>query len=353
MLRPGSFLWLLAAFVLMLSSGCASNPGGGDDRGGGSAQRSGVEVRRWAVRGTPGQAHRVLGVFADAQAFDDPGEARRWQQGGMIAAKVSASDLPILRQQLDGIAQERIEWLGVIPEWTTVHRGPVLQTETTVMIDSGPLRIDPGGVSMLGRAWVVPSLVAPQIRLEMMPLVPVRGAERTGMLDGVALTRQTLGITLEAGEALLVFPLGAWDAIERPEVRAGPSATQIGPPSPQWPTLGDLLLVSPSAQSEVVFEQVLVFVASLPAVPQPAAPEAEATPSKAAAPEPSATDPESIETPSESAAPEAQADRPSPEPAEPAHSGDPAAEPQEPAAEPATQPAARPEQGAPAPERKP
>ncbi len=332
---------LLAASTLLAVGGCASTPSGTADQGlgpsaGPRSSRSGVELRRWVLRGQPGQADRALGVLADPSAMDVPAEARRWQQGGLRVARVSAQDVDALREylgvasaessaseSLGALVQERIEWVGLLPEWVPVHRGPK-RAETTAMIDSGPLHVDEGAVSLLGRAWVMPGINAASLRIELMPQVPVRGAEGTVFVDGAPLMRQGLGVSLKNGEALIVFPAGSWDAgieanaeasaVRRPEF--GPSQPvldRIGPPAPKVPTLGELMMVVRDPSGDRVIEQVLVLMAHLPeesggfetiersdeplTAPEPVAPES-------ATPDPSV--PEAVESGADEAQPAAE-----------------------------------------------
>ncbi len=283
---------VLAACSMLAVGGCASSPGGGADQGdtpsaGPRSSRSGLELRRWVLRGLPGQADRALGVLAEPSAMDAPAEARRWQMGGLRVARVSATDVEALREylgvasadsaaseSLGALVQERVEWVGLLDEWVPVHRGPT-RAETTAMIDSGPLHVDEGAVSLLGRAWVLPGIDAASLRIELMPQVPVRGAEGTVFVDGAPLMRQSLGASLNDGEALIVFPAGSWDAgigdeaavnaARRPEF--GPSQPvldRIGPPAPKVPTLGELMMVVRDPSGDRVLEQVLVLVAHLP-----------------------------------------------------------------------------------------
>jgi hypothetical protein len=269
------FLWM--SMLGLILSGCAS---GGraqlDDESSGApaafSNRSGLELRRWIVRDQRGQSARLLSTFASAEAFEDPAEARRWQMSGMLVAKIAASDVPVLREQLSSIAQERIEWLGAMPDWVPVHRTAQYGTGTTAWVDSGPMQIDPGSLSVLARAWAVPGLHHTNLRIELMPQIPVRGASGDVFIDGAPLTRQRLGITLQAGEALLVLPAAASHtgdeqaAQQRPEFdsRTSSPVVHVGPPVPQWPTLGELLLVARDEQRQGVYEQVMVFVAHVP-----------------------------------------------------------------------------------------
>ena len=270
-----SLLWFMLLGLVL--GGCGSGGGAGrDDVSGGAptalSKRSGLELRRWIVRDQRGQSARLLSTFASADAFEDPAEARRWQMSGILVAKIAASDVPVLREQLSSIAQERIEWLGAMPDWVPVHRTAQYGTGTTAWVDSGPMQIDPGSLSLLARAWAVPSLDRTSLRIELMPQIPVRGAGGDVFIDGAPLTRQRLGVTLQAGDALLILPAAASHAgdnqseQQRPEfdTRPPPVVTTVGPPVPQWPTLGELLLVALDDQRQGVYEQVMVFVAHVP-----------------------------------------------------------------------------------------
>jgi len=288
------------AGVLLALGGCASsqNDPTTDDLGSGSpgvrSSRSGLELRRWVIRGSRGQANRVLGVLADSSALDVPSEATRWEHSGVRAAIISAHDVEVLRDYLAGgapapdasdetnagglgvLVQDQIEWIGLLPEWVPIHRGPV-HPATTAMIDSGPLRVDQGSVSLLSRAWVMPGLDGGKLHVELVPQVPVQGAQGTVFVDGAPLMRQHLGTSLAPGQALIVFPTGSWQRGDSPDQdgraaqgraetgSAQPSLDQVvGPPAPTTPTLGELMLVVDDPEGDRVLEYVLVFVAHLP-----------------------------------------------------------------------------------------
>lgn len=288
------------AGVLLALGGCASNQTGStnDDLGSGSpgvrSSRSGLELRRWVIRGSRGQADRVLGVLADSSALEVPSEATRWEHSGVRAAVISAHDVEVLRDYLAGgarahvageqtdtgglgvLVQDQKEWIGMLPEWVPIHRGPV-HPATTAMIDSGPLRVDQGPVSLLGRAWVMPGLEGGKLHVELVPQVPVQGAQGTVFVDGAPLMRQHLGTSLEPGQALIVFPAGSWQRGDSPDQdeqvvqgraetgSAQPSLDQaVGPPAPTTPTLGELMLVVDDPEGDRVLEQVLIFAAHLP-----------------------------------------------------------------------------------------
>lgn len=299
---------VLAGFPLVMV-GCASTSQtsgqGAGGRGAGDLHdtRTGLELRRWVIRGSRGQAARSLGVLADLSTLDVPGEADRWEHSGVRAAVVSAEDVEVLRDYLSVgqssgpapgdrgpdkagavdpeaktdhlgvLVQEQVEWLGLLPEWVPIYAGPEHDT-TVAMIDSGPLQVDPGSVSMLSRAWVMPGLEGGRLHVELVPQVPVKDAQGTVFVSGAPLLRQHLGTSLEPGEALLVFPAGSWRQEDTEGIggagRAETSSTRpvldqvVGPPAPTMPTLGELMLVADEPQEDRVIEQVLVFVAHLP-----------------------------------------------------------------------------------------
>ncbi len=292
--RSGPAVGLLGMLSLSLMlSGCASTPADEAELSPGTlGGRSGLELRRWAVRGTSGQAERVLGVLSTGGEADTAGEQQRWRDGGLRVARVSAEDVEVLRTYFGGggtaslggavLLQERVEWVGMLPEWVPVHRG-VRRPASAARIDSGLLNVDSGSVSLLARAWIMPGMSDGAMRLEMVPQVPVEGAEGTVFVDGAPLMRQRLGATLADGEALVVFPAGAWERADvgetgevgevvvgpaRPEsFRVGSGLDQIGPPVPTLPTLGELMLTVSTPDGEAVIEQVLLFIAHVPPAP--------------------------------------------------------------------------------------
>lgn len=233
----------------------------------------GLEARLWAIEGRPGLLAAVLGEFGPP-ASADPGQVSRWQQNGLRVVEVPLDRLDWVRAQLPTMGPINREWLGMLPEWVEVVKGPTLAGERHIRLDSGVVGLGPGRLRMMARCWAMPSAglrdeqagVGSVLQIELMPELRIpRQAhdESLGMLfedsvssgepgaRGIAFDRLVLACRSSGAHAIVIVAESAdadWSepAPGRPESDLA-GQTVFGPPAVVAPTLGDVLLTNLTA----------------------------------------------------------------------------------------------------------
>lgn len=272
-----------AAIAAAALSGCAAGGGGSAEAGESAAEtatiapvvrgaESGLEARLWAVEGRPGVLPAVLGEFGPP-AGADPRLVDLWKQNGVRVLEVPLDRLEGVRGRLPTIGPLHREWLGLLPEWVEVVKGPSLAGERSIRLDSGLARLGPGRLRLVARCWPAPRLqadagagVGSLLRVELMPELRMpRQAhdERLGMLledaardtgpgsRGVAFDRLLLGWGATGESAVLLVPEAPeadWSAPAPGRLESAASETMVfGPPAVEAPTLGELMLTNLTA----------------------------------------------------------------------------------------------------------
>lgn len=136
----------------------------------------GLEARLWAIEGRPGLLAAVLGEF-DPPASADARQVARWRENGLRVVEVPLDRLDWVRAQLPTMGPINREWLGMLPEWVEVVKGPTLAGERPIRLDSGVVGLGPGRLRMMARCWAMPSAgllndqagVGSVLQIELMP----------------------------------------------------------------------------------------------------------------------------------------------------------------------------------------
>ena len=236
----------------------------------------GLEARLWAIEGRPGLLAAVLGEFGPP-ASADARQVARWKENGLRVVEVPLDRLDWVRAQLPTMGPINREWLGMLPEWVEVVKGPTLTRERPIRLDSGVVGLGPGRLRMMARCWAMPSAgllndqagVGSVLQIELMPELRIpRQAhdESLGMLfedtvssgepgaRGIAFDRLVLACRSSGEHAIVIVAESAdadWSepAPGRPESELA-APTVFGPPAVVAPTLGDVLLTNLTAPED-------------------------------------------------------------------------------------------------------
>ncbi len=200
----------------------------------------------------------------------------RWRDSGLRVVAVPVADLERLVASSRLIGQVQRQWLGEMPTWTDAVRGPQLPEPRTVALADGPIRLEPGRLRLLVRAWTVPidrdgptpaAGLHLDLALRLDPQVPERErmmATATGEpeIRGHVFSTLAASLTVAQNDALVIIPdePGADWARPAPEPEAG----VYGPQADPMPTLGELLMASPAFGDAVRTRAVVALVPHIP-----------------------------------------------------------------------------------------
>jgi hypothetical protein len=171
-------------------------------------------------------AKRPTGLTEDQQAA--------WRANGLRVIAVPVKDLDALHDRLRTSGKAREQFLGIVPEWTSLGSGHAFATPWTLKLDNGPLDLPPGQVRLLCRAWLVPDEppldpspanpidatgMAAAMHLELLPqhqeasstresLAQAYGLDKRPTNEGAGLTFPRLALSLKGTgtDALLIVP---------------------------------------------------------------------------------------------------------------------------------------------------
>ena len=300
-------------------------------RAGVRGAESGLEVRWWIVDDSDGIIGRTLAPFAERPIPIHQSVRELWRANGLRIVSVPAAEVTSLRGGLwkaqqnvaqrgaweQGITRSEAdtmlvkepivgrpqeEWLGQRPTWNDVLRGPVVDHDMRIALDSGEMVLRPGRMRLLARCWTIPlpgpgSQIQPGLRLELaiQHEDPPRLKQRLWDPEfealpieeqGLVFTRLVLEMIALEGEAIVIVPdsPGAeWGNDEpvgpppsRGPVEAGEPAGAEGavqreervvthPHASPLPTLGDCLLSFPENKGlHPVRRAMLVLIPRLP-----------------------------------------------------------------------------------------
>lgn len=226
----------------------------------------------------------VLLPYLDRPLPIDPDAARRWADSGLRLVAVPRRDLPRLEAQLRLVGAVQRQWMGQLPIWTQIARGPS-RGPTAATIDAAPQNLPAGAPRLLARAWIVPrhaeGHLAAALRLELVPHIATRDRRPTRRLDeltppvttspldeGATIDALALGATLLGEEALLIIPEDPGSPWREPaaDAFAPPPPDRPAPKGPAEPTaLGPLMLWPTPADADAPrVRQVLVLIPRVP-----------------------------------------------------------------------------------------
>jgi hypothetical protein len=221
----------------------------------------------------------------------------RLQAAGFRIVAIPVDDLVALQTTLRLVAPTQKQWLGEVPLWTDVIRGPSFNSPRTFAVDNAPnlasTHLPPGRLRLIARAWTAPLPTdddprAAALRLELVPQHEPLLSEPHRLLAGVAnagtetqgrlFPRLAIGAYLRGDEALVLIPDSPhsdWSrtAAETPaptdparaDPEGSPDAAQPDESRLNWPTLGEAMLSTPATQSSPRTRTVLVLIPHTPA----------------------------------------------------------------------------------------
>ncbi len=264
-------MWCIA--VLAWLGGCASSPTAreaGPEASPTAPTESGLELRLWVVEGDA--MRRSIGAFERGTPPAPPAQLALWRANGLAVASVSAEDVPDLLASVRTVGPRQTQWLGMLHEWSVLASGPPLASDSGAELDAGTLELGAGRLRLLGRAWPLPPAPGgdrPRLRVDLAPQFVEAGpsdrdpqefvnAPRLSRDEdaGPVYHRLELELVAEGEEAFVVF------ADEPP----APQATDdgVGPPLPDFPRLGRMLLGGAPGSHESEMRLVLVLVPRTP-----------------------------------------------------------------------------------------
>ena len=171
---------------------------------------------------------------------------------------------------------------GELSLWTSVHTGPESEFSLLLELDDGPLRLTPGMVRLIIRAFVVPGQgrdgeIPAEMQLEMLvqhvdpSIRPLLSVDLSAMSplrteeEGTILARVSATARLNDREALIIIPESLVESTSGP-VPDGEDTPMVveGPTPPSFPSVGQALLTDYSRLPEPSVRSILIFRAHLP-----------------------------------------------------------------------------------------
>ncbi len=170
---------MLAAAV---SAGCAPRAGTSaaqtSGAGGSASVRTtsgepGLEVLAWSTDAGEAVLARALAPYAArsiAPGGLSPESEAFLASHGLRIISVPVADLESLRVALGAPPRHMNQWLGQAVVWTEAFSGPEQPRGQTIALESERLRLGPGRLRMLARAWISPAPAAAGVMtIELLP----------------------------------------------------------------------------------------------------------------------------------------------------------------------------------------
>jgi hypothetical protein len=236
----------------------------------GEEEGAGVREPRYRVVDDKEDLEAVLTPFAYRRVPLPEDVLRRWAESGLRVYAVPQGALPEIERRLRLVAPVQRQWLGEAPGWTDIAAGPWNERGFVVGVAGEPVRVGPGRLRLMARAWTAPlpgpEGVRPGLRLEVVPehepveseqekLLVAAGLRERERHRGVAFERLSIGATLESDDALVIVPLG----------RRASEAERVEPFREGDRLLGEAMLLREGTESRARARAVIVLVPRLAA----------------------------------------------------------------------------------------
>jgi hypothetical protein len=247
----------------------------------------GVELAWWVVDDNPfddrlatGEAPRTIDnarpiaeVFAPYlnRVVPVPREMReRWKANGFRLVSVPRAELEAVREALRLAGPVQQQWVGESPRWMQAMQGPRWGSPQPARLDDGAVTLSPGSLRLLLRCWSGPALGSASVDTSKLPVGSIPGAVHIEVVpqhstpfdrgdiaallkprpslhdEGALFTRLSLEASFANDEALLIIPDrpdAEWKIKPDPAPEFGDEMfSQVGPPLPSTPTLGELMM---------------------------------------------------------------------------------------------------------------
>jgi hypothetical protein len=205
----------------------------------------------------------VLAPYADREVPLSVETIQRWRASGLRIYAVPQDALSELETRLRLVGPVQRQWLGELPVWTDVAQGPWDEQGMTVEIAGDTVRLGPGRLRMLARAWTAPIQgdegPRPSLRLELVPQhEPWQSEQEKLMLDaglgkpderrGLPIERLSVGASLTTDDALVIVPMDA------------PEQLNLAPFKDPPRTFGQAMLSRPATETTARARAVLVIL---------------------------------------------------------------------------------------------
>lgn len=171
-LVPG--VWLAALLALASTPACTSRQASVSESGGGvggggefalspvvAGSAAGLEVFTFLSSADDEQFARALAPFTLEPVPIQPGLAQLWSQHGLRLVSVPITELQALSRRLGLSRSTERQWLGQATSWTEIVSAPERTQSFTIALDAERLRLPPGHLRLLTRAWIVPLTPTP------------------------------------------------------------------------------------------------------------------------------------------------------------------------------------------------
>lgn len=201
------------------------------------ADGTGLQIITWTLDNT---STLVVPTSSNTPAAVAPRMQEAWELGGMLIARIRATDIPAIVQSAVLTTPPQQQLLAFSPLRSEAMRGDATAYDL-LRLDSGTMPLRNAAARMLVRAWPVPDMPATQpsdapqidaaqatsrpptalgsaVHVELVPQVlSLTRPRRIGLepidnspeAQGVVLSRLVLETTLREGEALIVYPAKA------------------------------------------------------------------------------------------------------------------------------------------------
>jgi hypothetical protein len=166
----------------------------------------------------------VLLTYADRPVHLPADVVQRWARSGLRVYAVPRAEVESVEGQLRLVGAVQRQWLGEMPAWTEIAEGPWEEGGLAVEVAGDRVRLEPGRVRLLARAWTAP-IAGPEgarasLRVELVPQHEPSQTEQQRMLmaaglskgdeaRGLAIERLGLGESLTSDDALVIVPVDA------------------------------------------------------------------------------------------------------------------------------------------------
>lgn len=256
----------LSLGLVALFAGCTGGPSGLDEDGlshaGPSVLRgndSGLEIRWWVVDDRNGTLGSILSNYEERSVGASDDSQARWAANGIRIVNIPLKDLGRLRSVLPLIGAVHRRWMGQVPSWTEVIRGPDQPGPLRVALDNGLIELPAGSMRLLVRGWTAPMPIddaglGPVLHLELVPQHKESGRRMDRLALGTNLSRRLavedegqlfsrllMELNIRGNEAYLIVweePGVEWSKVSN---RAG-WQEEFGPPAPVVATMGEMVL---------------------------------------------------------------------------------------------------------------
>ncbi|MCA9289843.1 MAG: hypothetical protein KDA25_01875 [Phycisphaerales bacterium] len=246
---------------------------------------NGLEVRRWTVGADPLVVAAAVLPAASGEATDEAMQARL-DRNGFRLLRVPLDSLESIRAALGSIISTSSAWHGQILDWREIATRPMELGGQAVFVNGRAVRLEPGTLRLIARAWTTPTLDGPVLYVELVPeyaVTPVGGRARgrNRAPATIVLDPDPMIIELDPAYAYLLVcetpgvrwrtddpTTGAAAATGAPAVRREVESGAVGPDVDVPRTVGEALLLG-RGRGDTGSRDVLILVPRVPAFLEP------------------------------------------------------------------------------------